>query len=126
MVDGHIEPVTVAVVGDKAADNIPSGTIAVTPNSLPNVVVKVVSPLVAVLIRFLNLYLSTLIGILTLRMVPAGDNMVVQTIQAIDFYHLIVTAGSIAFAPAIFGFLKDCITILTGLEKKYPLSTGSV
>lgn len=122
-----VEPIKVAVIATGDATKLPSETVAVTPNPHePNIVVKAVPPIVAVLIRFANLYIMSLLGFLSLRMVPPGGNQVVEAIQAVDLYHLILTAGSVALAPSVLGMLKDFTTILTGLEKKYPLSTGSI
>lgn len=119
--------VSVPIVGTgETANPIPNGTVAVTPGAMPDVVVNIISPVIAISVRFINLFLASLLGFLTLKMFPAGNNAVLQAIQGLDFWHLIVTGSSMALAPAGYGLVKDLITIFGRLERKYPLATGSI
>lgn len=120
----QIEPVPVSIIaqGENANHPLMSGITAVTPDHLPNIVITLVAPLMAVLVRFVNQFLTTLVGLVGAGMTPAGSHL----LQAKDFYHLVLTCASLAVAGAGFGLLKDLVTIFGKLEGKYPLLTGSV
>lgn len=116
-----IEPVVVAVVGNTGTGSgAPLEAMTVkTPDHQPNLVIQVVTPLAAVLIRFLNSYLTTLIGLVTV-------GLTTDALPAADFGQLVVRCLSLSLAGPAVGFGKDVITILSGLEKKFPLGTGNV
>ena len=115
-----LEPVTVTLIGTKA-DDIPSpGTVAVTPKQTqPNLIVNVVTPAAAILIRFVNAYLTLLVGLVT-----AG--MATNIIPATDFGQLVLACAKLSVAGAGLGLLKDLVTIFGKLEQRFPLLTGSV
>ena len=115
-----LEPVTVTVIGTKADDIPTSGTVAVTPKaSQPNLIVNAVTPLVAIAIRCINVYVGTLLGILS-------GAMTTDVIPSADFAELFVKCAGLAVAGTVVLTLKDVGTVLSGLEKKYPLLTGSI
>lgn len=115
-----VEPVNVAIIGTGDANRLPSGTIAETVGEhQPNMVVQVVTPLVALVIRFINVFLPVFSGILTGAM--ASD-----VIPAHDFLNLVAKCAGLALAGTTLAFIKDLITIFGRLEQKYPLLTGSV
>lgn len=117
-----IAPVVVTMVGTGTGDGgapIPSGTVAKTPDHQPNLVVQVVTPLAAVLIRFANSYLTTLTGLVTV-------GLTTDVLPAVDFAHLVVRCAGLSLAGPVVGLIKDVITLLSNLEKKYPLLTGNV
>lgn len=105
---------------------IVDGQVIVTPDHQPNLVVRVITPIVAIAIRAANLFLASVIGFLSATMIPAGDNPVLKALHAMEFYQLVMTAAGLAIAPTVFGALKDLATIGLRLEKKFPLLTGSV
>lgn len=118
-----IESVKVVMIsgtgtGDGGAP-IPSGQMAVTPDHQPNLVVQVVTPIVAIAIRFANAYLTALVGL-----VLAG--MTTDALGTQDFSHLVVKCTSLSLAGPAVALAKDLITILSGLERKFPLATGSI
>ncbi len=122
-----IPPVEVTVIGTPSTSGVPpapltTGTIATTPDHQPNIVVNVVSPLVAILVRFLNLYLTTLVGLVAAGMTPAGGKLLYTS----DFVHLVLLCASLALPGAAVGFFKDLVTVFSRLEQAYPLLTGSV
>lgn len=97
-----------------------TGTVIPTPGSnQPDLVVKIVSPILAVLIRFVNNWLGSTLGILT------GGGLT-HVITAPDFLHLFEKSAGLALAGAAILLGKDLLTVLTGLEQKFPLATGSV
>jgi hypothetical protein len=118
-----VEPVQVAVIGTGDGSRLTTGVEAKTEGSHePNIVVTVVGPLFAILIRFANAYLTTLVGLLTAGVTPAGGKILYTS----DFYHLVLTCASLALAGPGLAFFKDLVTVFGRLESKYPLLTGSV
>lgn len=113
-----IAPLQVAVIG--TADAAIKDTVAVTPGSqTPNLVVTVVTPLVAIAVRTANNYLTILIGLI-------GAGMTSDVIPAADFGQLVWKCAGLSIAGAGFGVLKDCVTVFSKLEQKFPLMTGNV
>lgn len=117
-----IQPIAVTIIGTGdggAGTPITSGTKAVTADHHPDLVVTVISPLLALVIRFTNAYLTTLVGLVT-----AG--LATTVIQYTDFLDLLWKCAAMSLAGPTVALLKDLITILGKLENKYPLATGSV
>lgn len=118
-----IQPMVVTVVGSGTGtgDGAPllNGQIVPTPDHQPNLVVQVVTPLVAILIRFGNAYLTTLVGLML-------GGPATGLITASDLWHLLLKCASLSLAGPVISLIKDIVTILTGLEKKFPLATGNV
>lgn len=118
MADEH-DPVVVATV-DTTGGKLPERAYAETPGTAtPNVIVQVVGPALAIFIRFINTYLTTLVGL-----VAAG--MTSDIIPASDFVSLVWKCAQLSIAGAGLGLLKDLVTIFGKLETKYPLWTGNV
>ncbi len=116
-----IQPVVVTVVGtgDGVGSPLTTGTTATTPDHQPNLVIQVVTPLVAILVRFANAYATMLLGLLTV-------GVTTNALPASDFLHLLAKCASLSLAGPSVALGKDLITILGGLEKKFPIATGSV
>lgn len=106
-----IKPMAVTVIG--TGDGRLQDTVAQTPNHMPNLVVQVVTPVVAVLVRAANMFFVTLTGL-------AGTTATGFT--ALDFKQMIITA----LITAGLGSLKDIATIFAGLQRKFPLASGSI
>lgn len=118
-----VEPVQVAVIGTGDGRRLASGTEAITDGAHePNIVVTVVQPIAAITIRFVNVFLVQLVGLLIAGMTPAGAKLLYTT----DFFHLLLTCASLAVPGAALGFFKDLVTVFGKLEQKYPLLTGNV
>jgi hypothetical protein len=124
------EHVTVSVVGTTAAaatpsqpavDGIISGTVARTPAGQPNVLVNVVPPFIAILVRFANSFLTTFVGLIT----AAGIGIGAGAIGA-DFATVMQASAISALVVSGVETLKNLITIFGRLENKYPLATGSI
>lgn len=116
-----IEPVAVTIIGTgDGSVPITSGTVATTPGKQQaNLAITVVSPLMALSVRFVHTYLGSVITLLTAGMTSSA-------IPAADFWHLVLRCASLAFAGAAILSMKDILTVLSGLEKKWPLMTGNV
>jgi hypothetical protein len=119
-----LPPVAVTVIGGTGDGGAPltSGTIATTPDHQPNLVTTVITPIAAIVVRFVNQFLTSLVGLVMAGMTPAGG----RVLQADDFLHLVLTCAGLSVAGAGLGLLKDLVTIFGRLEGKYPLLTGSV
>lgn len=122
-----IAPVTVTMIagpGTGTGDGgvpMTSGTVGHTSGDQPNVVVQVVTPLMAIGVRFINLFLTTFVGLLTAAGIGVGTTEV-----HVGFQIIFQTSAWTALVVAGMGSLKDLVTIFSGLEKKFPLASGSV
>jgi len=115
-----VEPIQVAVIGTGDGKRLPSGTEATTEGQhQPNLVVQVVTPMLAIAIRFVNTFLTALLGILM-------GAMASNVIEASDFLHLVYKCAGLSVAGAGVGLIKDLITVFGKLEQKNPLLTGSI
>ncbi len=124
----NIPPVLLTLIGSKNDLTPVEGTVAITPGThQPNIVVqRIITPFVAITVRFANTFATSVLGFMTLQMVPAGSNQVMLAIHGLDFYHLLLTGAGVALAPAGYDLLRNIVTILGKLEQKYPLMTGTV
>jgi hypothetical protein len=116
MTDYTTVPVTVVDTG--LVKNLEPGLVK-TPAGEPNLMLNIVSPIVAIIVRFIHTYLTTVVGLIT-----AG--MVTDVLPAREFADLVKVCAQLSLAGAVIGALKDTITILGKLEGKYPLVTGGV
>jgi hypothetical protein len=115
-----ILPVNVTVIGTgDGGTPLRTGTTGVTPDHQPNLAVNVISPVVAIGVRFINTFLTTLLGILT-------GALATNVITASDFAHLIYKCAGLAVAGSVIGLIKDTVTIFSRLEQRFPLGSGSV
>lgn len=93
------------------------GTI-VTASGHPNIIVKVVQPIVIVLVRASRVFLQTLLGLLTAGLVTP------KALPAQDFVHLLVLCASLSLAPAVVCILQNLVELLTRLDQSYPTLAG--
>ena len=116
-----LAPVAVTVIDTGHGDEtIPNKVIAKTPNSeTPNIIVTVVGPVMALFVRFMNVFLTSLVGVVT---AASATNL----IPATDFLDLLWKSATLCVAGAGIDLLKNLVTIFGRLESKYPLLTGSV
>ena len=114
---------TVIGVGPSMPEHLPSGTVAVTPGAAqPNLVLRVVTPLLAVAVRFGFTFGGQVVGLLTAAMTPQGSKILYTG----DFFELLLTCASLSLPWAVLDLIKNLVTIFKGLEGKYPLLTGNV
>ncbi len=119
----NVPPIVMTVIGDGTGDGgapLPQSTTFKTPDHQPDVVVNVISRALAIGIRGLNVFLTvflSLTGIGNLAHAVAGD-----ALPSIDFH----SAIWFAFLAGAGEAAKSLLTITSGLEKKYPLGTGSI
>lgn len=118
-----ITPVTLTVIGGTGDGGAPltGGLTIKTPDHMPNILIKAITPLMAVAIRFVNVYGTTFIGMLTAGMTPLGSTVFPKT-----FFGIVLTSAALALPGALVSLAKDILTIFGKLENKHPLLTGSV
>ena len=115
--------INVAMVSTGTGDGgIQAGT-AVTAPGQPNVVVTVVTPLVAIAIRAAHFFLKTTLGLVTAGTFSESGR---QLLGASDAATLFTHAAWWAIVPTLMGVGWDFVTIFAKLEQKFPLSTGNV
>lgn len=125
MVSDHGQ-VTISIVGTGSAEGggvapTPSGTIATVAGTQPNLLINVITPAMAVLVRAVNVFLTTFVGLLTAAGVGGS-----KIFAATDLQGIFVACAIAATAAAGVATLKNLITVFGRLEGKYPLATGSI
>lgn len=125
-------PVTISIVGtgDVQGGGVaptPDGTIAKTPVGQPNLRINVVTPIIAILVRFVHLFLTTFVGVLTAAGIGAvagidSTNMLAVT----DLAGALKNGAWIGLSVGAMGGLKDLVTVFGRLEGRYPLISGSI
>ncbi len=116
-----IQPLPVTVVGvrtDSTGAPIANGQVIVTPDHQPNLVVRVVKPATAVVVRAANVFLNSLLGGLGL----VGGGALTGALPWATWKVALIFAASAALVNTI----QSTATIAGDLEKKHPLLTGSV
>jgi hypothetical protein len=119
-----IENLPVTVIGvrtDNTGSPITNGQVIQTPDHQPNLVFQVIGPLTAILVRTLNAFVTTYIGIATAAGL-GGASLVPYT----NLKDLLIKSAVLSLSGAVLVFLKSVATILGDLEKNHPLLTGSV
>lgn len=112
-------PLQVTVISTGGGADLKNKTEAVTTGRQPNLITNVIGPVLAIVVRFVHLFLNTLAGGAGL----IGANALgMETVLVPNFR----VAVLIALSVAAVGLLKDLVTIFKGLENKYPLLTGQV
>lgn len=117
-----IAPVNVAVISGTGDGGSPltTGTMGTTPDHQPNIVIQVVTPIVAILVRFANDFCVSLAGSLTAG--SLGTKYLPHTTVA----DMVQVSAFLAICIAGVGLVKNAATVFSGLEKKFPLASGSV
>jgi hypothetical protein len=121
-----MDPVTISIVGTGTGDGggvapTPNGTLVQSPAGQPDLIVNVVKPSVAILIRFVHLFLTTFVGVLTAAGIGGSD-----LLGTGDFTGVVRNGAWLGLSVSGMGLLKDVITVFGRLEGKYPLVTGSI
>lgn len=117
--DTQNQPIVVAAVGNTGTGTGSGDVVLETPDGHPNVTLKVITPFIAIVVRFVHLFLKTFAGSFTAE-------KAMEYFSSASVHHDINYALLAALATAGFGLVTDLITIFKGLEGKYPLATGSI
>ncbi len=117
-----VTPETVSVIGIADTSTLKSGTVAVTEDPhQPNMIINVISPLVALIVRFGYDWSTAFVGIAGAGGL-GGDKLIHHT----DLLSLLQTAAIVSTCVAGLAAMKNAATIFSGLEKRFPLASGSV
>lgn len=115
-----VEPVVLTTIrrgADGAEDGLSDPTVhARTIGSYPDVIIRTVTPVVAILIRSLRVFLQVMLGLLSAKMVGlSGD-----TLPAGDFLHLLGDCAGLSLGAAIVCALQNVAELLSKLDQKIP------
>lgn len=102
-------PATAIVISSTA----PQGQMIATPRGQPDIIVRVVTPVAAILIRAAKAYMQTLTGLLA-----AG--LTTTALPAKDFVHLVYLCAGLSIASGAMSLLTNTTLLLTALGDKYP------
>lgn len=119
-----MEPVQISIVGGTGnggdLSNTPPKMLAETAPGQPDFVVNVIRPSLAILVRFVHLFLTSFVGAIGAGEVSGALGANIFNVPVVE------SAFWIAAGAATAGFVKDLITVFARLEGKYPLMTGSI
>jgi hypothetical protein len=109
------EPVVVTVVGNRGTGT--GGTVT-TAAGRPDIIIKVVQPLLMILVRAGRVFLQTLLGLLSAGMVAP------KALPAADFLHLLVLCSGLSLASAVICVIQNGIELLGKIDQKFPTLAG--
>ena len=122
-------PVPVTLIGTSDNGLVPTTDRMVAhtvPSDQPNLYVKVITPILAIGIRALNLFLLTFSAVLSAEGLAATGFDPTNVIKIADFKQAVMVAAWLGFLSAFVGTVKNLITVFGQLEGKYPLASGSI
>jgi hypothetical protein len=105
-----VAPVVVTTVSNE----LPPATLARTPDHLPDVIVRTITPLVAILVRSARVFFQTLVGLLLAGV--TGTTL----LPAHDFWQLLRTCAGLSVASAVVCALQNTIELLKRIDQKFP------
>ena len=101
-----------------AANRAPAGMTVTTAVGHPEVIIKVVQPLMIILVRASRVFLQTLLGLLSAGMVAP------KLLPVADFNHLLISCASLSVASAVVCVIQNAIELLGRLDQKFPTLSG--
>lgn len=110
----------VTPVAAPGATALASGTVGETPIGQPNILLNVVNPFIAILVRFAHVFLVTILA--QIGVVLSGEGASTAVVPML----VLKSAAIAALWAGGVETVKNLITIFTGLEQKFPLGTGSI
>lgn len=88
-----------------------------TPYGQPNVVLTVITPLMAILVRASKAYIQTLLGLLS----ASAFGMASTVLPAGDFMHTLKVCAGLSVASGVMSALTNISLLLTALGDKFPV-----
>lgn len=107
-------PVQAMVIGTGTGTGGPTHQLVETPEGQPDVVVRYITPFVAILVSAIYSFLVVLTSTMT-----AG--MTTNIIPASDFLDLLTKSATVSVAGAGLDILKNLVTLFTTLKQKFPI-----
>lgn len=114
MPDDSSSRATAVVVSGSA---YPRGQSLQTPPGQPDIVVTVITPLVAILVRAAKAYLQTLTGLLS----ASAFGMASTVLPAGDFMHTLKVCAGLSVASGVMSLLTNISVLLTALGDRFPI-----
>lgn len=106
-------PKTAVVISNDASQQ---GQTIITPMGKANIIITVVTPIAAVLIRAAKAYLQTLVGLMT----AAGFGVTILTPHPGDFFATLRLCAGLSIAAGGMSLLTNVLLLLTTLGDKIP------
>ncbi len=107
-------PMQATVISSGTGDGSIVKQVIQTPAGQPNIIIRVISPLFALSIRFGETFLTALLA-------GTGLDTLSSWSQVVDLKVSASTIVYLALSTAVLGLGKDLIVILGKLKQKYPL-----
>jgi len=107
----------ITTIVTKRDDGVPNNTLAETPSTIPDVIVKALSPARITVTRVLRVYLQSLAGMLTVVMSGMAPDAL---IPPADFVSKLQLAAGLAIAPATMALLQNAVELLTKFDESHP------
>ncbi len=95
----------------------PTGQLLSTPEGHADIVITVITPLAAILVRAAKSYVQTLVGLLA----AGGLGMASQTLPPGDFWHMLRACAGLSLASGVMSLLTNVSVLLTALGDRFPI-----
>lgn len=112
--DPNGTPITALVVSG-TADKM--GQTLSTPPGQPDIVITVITPLVAIIVRASKAYVQTLVGLLS----ASAFGMASTVLPAGDFVHTLKVCAGLSVASGVMSALTNISVLLTALGDRFPI-----
>lgn len=111
-------PVTVKVIGGTGEGRLIQDTLAQTPGTQANLIIKVVTPFAQILVRASRVFLQSVLGLL------AAGTAVSKLLPAADFLHLLLLSASLSISITVICVIQNVIELLTKFDQSNPTLAG--
>lgn len=88
-----------------------------TPHGQPDIVITVITPLVAILVRAAKAYVQTLLGLLS----ASAFGMASTVLPAGDFVHTLKVCAGLSVASGVMSALTNISLLLTAVGDRFPI-----
>lgn len=109
------EDSTAPVVVTTVSNDLPTNTIARTASHLPDVIIRTVTPLAAILVRSFRVFLQTMLGGLGVAGIAGATGVPLQ-----DFARSFRLSAELAVAAAVVCAIQNTIELLNKIDQKFP------
>jgi len=107
---------TTAVVMGGTGTGTGDGQVIITPQGQPNIILKVVTPFMVLLIRAAKTYVQTLSGLMATSISGSAS----QILPAGDFFHTLTVCAGLSIGAAVMSILTNLPILFSELGEKFP------
>lgn len=93
------------------------GQVVVTPPGQPNIIIRVITPFVAIFMRAVKTYFQTLLGLMSAYATGAASS----TLPVGDFMHTLRVCAGLSVGAAVMSVLMNIPLLLTDLGERFPV-----